>query len=174
MNIEVDEMALCLRKNSTGEWVETTVRSISPTRATCRGWEFDWMKPERDGYRVYALRVKGESKIQGMIAMKDDPDNCAIKIDIVEAAPDNSPHNPTNLIGTKEYSGVGGHLFAEACRQSFEKGYGGFVYFTAKTNLIKYYADTLGAILINPRERVMAIDGPAAANLVNRYYGGGK
>ena len=174
IDIEVDEMTPCLRKNSTGELVDTTVRSISPTKATCKGWEFDWTKPERDGYQVFALRVKGERTIQGMIAMKDDPGNYAMKIDIVESAPQNNPHNPLNTSGTKEYNGVGGHLFAEACRQSFEKGYGGFVHFVAKTNLIPHYAKTLGAVLINPRERVMAIDGPAALALVQRYYGGGK
>jgi len=174
IDIEVDEMTPCLRKNSTGELVDTTVRSISPTRATCKGWEFDWTKPERDGYQVFALRVKGERKIQGMIAMKDDPGNYAMKIDIVEAAPQNNPHNPLNTSGTKEYNGVGGHLFAEACRQSFEKGYGGFVHFVAKTNLIPHYAKTLGAELLNSRDRIMAIDGPAALALVKRYYGGGK
>jgi len=80
-------MAPCLRRNSTGELVETTFEKISPTKATCADWEFDWTRPERNGYDVYALYVKGERTIQGMIAMKDDPDNYAMKIDIVEAAP---------------------------------------------------------------------------------------
>ena len=159
MYIEVDEMTPRLRKNSTGELVDTTGRSISPTRATCKGWEFDWTKPERDGYQVFALYVKGERKIQGMIALKDDPGNFAINVDIVEAA----PHN-----------GVGGHLFAEACRQSFEKGFDGYAYFTAKSNLIRHYEEALGAKLINPRDRVMLIESRAALALVQRYYGGGK
>lgn len=166
-------MAPCLRRNNTGELVETMVRRISPTRASTREWEFDWTKPERGGYEVYALYAKGERAIQGLIALRDDPGNYAIRIDIVEAAPQNSPHNPANVTRQKKYAGVGGHLFAEACRQSFEKGYGGFVYFTAKTNLIQHYEETLGAVLVNPRERVMAIDGRAAAELVRRYYGGG-
>ena len=174
MEAEVDEMTPCLRKNATGEPVETTIRKVSPTRAMCRGWEFDWTRPERDGYEVYALRARGERAVQGMIAMRDDPENSAVKIDIVEAAPQNNPHNPLNVYGTKAYDGVGGHLFAEACRQSFEKGYGGFVHFTAKTNLIGYYQAAFGAVLINPRLRVMAIDAEAAAALVRRYYGGGR
>ena len=174
INIEVDEMTPCLRKNSTGELVDTTVRSITPTRSTCKGWEFDWTKPERDGYQVFALRVKGEREIQGMIAMKDDPSNYAISVDIVEAAPQNNPHNPANVLGTKEYNGVGGHLFAEACRQSFEKGFDGYVYFIAKSNLIRHYEEILGAKLINPRDRVMLIETRAALALVQRYYGGGK
>ena len=167
-------MTPCLRRNSTGELVETTVNKISPTRATCKGWEFDWTKPEQKGYDVYALRVKGERTIQGMIALKDDSENYAMKIDIVEAAPQNNPHNSLNTSGSKAYNGVGGHLFAEACKQSFEKGYGGFVHFVAKSNLIPYYTEALGAELINSKSRVMAIDGPAAFALVKRYYGGGK
>ena len=109
-----------------------------------------------------------------MIAIKDDPDNYAMKIDIVEAAPQNNPHNQLNTSGIKAYNGVGGHLFAEACRQSFEKGYGGFVHFIAKSNLIHHYAETLGAELLNPKSRIMAIDGQAALALVKRYYGGGR
>ena len=131
------------------------------------------MKPERSGYEVYALRVKGERTIQGMIAMKADPANMAMNVDIVESAPQNSPHNPTNISGTKEYNGVGAHLFAEACKQSFQKGYDGYVYFTAKTKLIEHYQNTLGARLINPRDGVMLIETGAALNLVKQYYGGG-
>ena len=167
-------MTPCLRRNSTGELVGTTVQHISPTKSTSRGWEFDWTRPERNGYEVFALRVEGEKVIQGLIAMKDDPKNYAINIDIVEAAPHNNPHNPRNTSGVKEFNGVGGHLFAEACRRSFDKGYGGYVYFKAKTDLIEHYEETLGAKLINPRERVMVIESRAALNLVERYYGGGK
>lgn len=106
--------------------------------------------------------------------MKDDPVNYGVKIDIVKAAPQNNPHNPTNTCGSKEYTGVGGNLFAEACRRSFEKGYGGFVHFIAKSNLVKHYQTELGAVLLDPKQRLMAIDGQAAAALVRQYYGGGK
>ena len=164
----------CLRRNSTGEWVETTVKRISPTRATCTDWEFDWTRPERNGYDVYALYVKGENAIQGMIAMKDDHANLAVNVDIVEAAPNNNPHNSVNKQHTKEYNGVGAHLFAEACRQSLDKGFDGFVSFTAKSNLIDHYEEALGAKLINPRDRVMLIETRAAQALVECYYGGGK
>ena len=78
-------MAPHLRRNNTGELVETMVRRISPTRASTREWEFDWTKPERGGYEVYALYVKGERAVQGLIALRDDPGNYAIRIDIMEA-----------------------------------------------------------------------------------------
>ena len=107
-----------------------------------------------------------------MVAMKAEASAKAVRIDVVEAAPHNNPHNPNNATKAKEYSGVGGHLFAEAARQSKEMGYGGFVYFQAKTNLIDHYQNELGAILINPKHRIMAIDEQAAKSLIDRYYGG--
>lgn len=172
IDVEVDEMTPCLRKVSTGELVETTIRRISPTRAMCKNWEFDWTRPERSGFEVYALRVKGDRAIQGMIAMKNDPTNLAVNVDIVESAPQNSPHNRLNTTGEKEYTGVGGHLFAEACRRSFEQGYDGFVYFKAKSRLVEYYERLLGAKLINAREHLMLIETKEALRLVERYYGG--
>lgn len=171
-DIAIDELSPCLRKASTGEIVDTTVKTIKPTRAKFSGWEFDWTRPNRDGFTVYALYAKGDSRIQGMVSMKADPSAKAVKIDVVESAPHNNPHNPNNVSNAKEYLGVGGHLFAEAARQSKKIGYDGFVFFQAKTNLIEHYQNELGAILINPRERIMAIDETAAKALIERYYGG--
>lgn len=172
IGIEIDEKTPCLRRAETGELVDTTIRKISPTKAACKGWEFDWTAPGRKGYDVYALRIKGDRAIQGMIALKDEPHNYAIHVDIVESAPWNNTHNALNTNNTKLYVGVGGHLFAEACKQSIDKGYGGYVYFTAKTNLIAHYEEMLGAELINARERIMIINGEAALRLVQRYFGG--
>jgi hypothetical protein len=171
-DITIDELSPCLRKANTGEIVDTTVKAIKPTRANFSGWEFDWTKPNRDGFTVFALYAKGDNRIQGMVSMKADPSAKAIKIDVVESAPHNNPHNPINVSNAKEYLGVGGHLFAEAARQSKKLGYDGFVFFQAKTNLIEHYQNELGAILINPRERIMAIDENAAKILIERYYGG--
>lgn len=63
-------------------------------------------------------------------------------------------------------------LFAEAVKQSFEHGFDGVVYFKAKTDLIEHYQNELGAVLINPRERIMAIDERSAKNLYDRYNKG--
>ena len=45
----------------------------------------------------------------------------------------------------KMYQGVPGNLVANACKQSVEKGYSGYVSFDAKTSLIKHYQQTLFA-----------------------------
>lgn len=45
----------------------------------------------------------------------------------------------------KLYEGVGGNMFAFACKVSKDSGFGGFVSFISKTSLIEYYTKTLGA-----------------------------
>lgn len=63
-------------------------------------------------------------------------------------------------------------MVAEAVRESFKQGFGGYVYFTAKSDLIRHYQEELGATLINPRLRIMAIEERSAKKLYDRYYGG--
>ena len=66
------------------------------------------------------------------------------------------------------YEGVAGNLVAFAYKISFQKGYEGFVAFTAKTKLIKHYEETLGAYhFMNQR---MIIDSEAAKFLVKKYF----
>lgn len=166
--IDTDELTPCLKRLSDGKYIDTEVLEIHPTRKAFKDWEFDWTKPERDGYMVRAIKVTGDDRIQGMVALKADPKNYAVVVDIVESAPFNNPHN--KLFKEKEYSGVGGHLFAEAVRESYKLGYDGFVFFKAKTNLIDYYEKEFKAQLINPRERIMMIDEKAAKDLYEKYY----
>lgn len=45
----------------------------------------------------------------------------------------------------KLYEGIPGNLFAFTCKMSWDKGYQGFVSFTAKTKLVEHYVNTLGA-----------------------------
>lgn len=170
INIEIDTLTPCLLNTKTGKVVQTTVEQIHPKKSDFKEWEFDWSKPEKEGYSVYALKADGDARIQGMVALMDNPKNMAFAIDIVEAAPHNSPHNK-NFSGNKEYEGVGGHLFAEACRQSNEKGYDGFVTFVAKTKLIDHYKQTLGAIQIGNTQN-MYINETEAKKLIDHYYGG--
>lgn len=166
--IEIDELTPCLRRMSDGELVNTTVFDVSPTKEEFKDWEFDWTLPEKNGFTVRAIKVDGDNRIQGLVALKPDPASMAVHVELVESAPFNNPHN--ELFVKKEYSGVGGHLFAEAVKQSYKYGFDGFVYFTAKTKLIEYYEEELGAVLMNPKERIMAIDERSARKLYERYY----
>jgi hypothetical protein len=166
--IEIDELTPCLRRLSDNQIVDTNVFDISPTKKDFKDWEFDWTLPEKQGFTVRALKALGDDRIQGLIALKPDKANYAVQVDIVESAPFNNPHN--KQYKNKEYAGIGGHLFAEAVKESYKQGFDGFVYFKAKTNLVKHYEAELGAVLINPRERIMAIDERSAKKLYDRYY----
>jgi len=51
-----------------------------------------------------------------------------------------------NIGKQKIYEGVAGNLVAYACKISFQKGFEGYVAFTAKSQLIEHYEKTLGTV----------------------------
>lgn len=82
----------------------------------------------------------------------------------MEAAPDN--------VGKKgKFKGVGAHLFAIACKLSWDNGNDGYVQFVAKTDLIEHYIDTLNAKRID--WHTLYIDTYGASELINKYFGKG-
>ena len=82
-------------------------------------------------------------------------------MDLLESAPFNIGQN-------KLYEGVAGNLVVYACKVSFQKGFDGFVAFTAKTRLIQHYEKTLGAFHF--KNQRMIIDSRAAKRLVEKYF----
>ena len=66
------------------------------------------------------------------------------------------------------YEGVAGNLVAFACKISFQKGFDGFVVFTAKTKLIKHYEENIGAYHF--KNQLMIIQTESAKKLVNKYF----
>ena len=159
IDIHIDEFTNCLRRTKDGELVDTYFKQVENKKLPTQkdGWKFNWKKHDV----VYGLYTKDNNQLQGLLNFIDMKENNAIKVNLVE----NNPINRKN----KDYLGVGGHLFAEACRISKEKGYGGFIYFDAKTNLIDYYERELGAKLISDQR--MFIDEVNAKKLVEKYYG---
>ena len=170
VDLDVDELTPCLRRLKDNEIVDTEVFEIKPTKKEFSNWEFDWTLPAKQGYAVYAIKAKGDERIQGLVAMKSDRNNYAYEVLLAEAAPFNNPHHKTFV--KKEYNGIGGHLFAEAVKRSMQDGFGGAVYFVSKTNLIEHYKKELGAHILDDRNRRMFIDEKAAKKLYERYFGG--
>jgi hypothetical protein len=76
---------------------------------------------------------------------------------------------PWNIEG-KTFLGVGPHLFAIACKESFDLGFDGFVTFVAKTQLVDHYVKALSAKILNPKTRQLVIDTEAAKQLVSTYF----
>lgn len=97
-----------------------------------------------------------------MIALKHIRDQYYTHVDIVEAA-------PCNIGKNGKYKGVGAHLFAIACKLSWDVGNEGYVQFTAKTDLVEHYRQTLEAHNID--WNTMYIDSYGAIKLIHKYFG---
>ena len=159
---------LYLERLSDNVKVRTIIKEIKYSKNEFKNWLFDWSKTEKKAYKILALYVEGDNRIQGAISIRENLQNRTIEIDIVESAPFNSSYN--KKIKDKEYNGVGICLFVEVCKRSFENGYDGYVEFTAKSNLVKYYMDNMRAIPIDAQR--MYINTSGAKWLIEKYYGG--
>ena len=97
--------------------------------------------------------------MQGLLSVTIEQDH--VFVDLLESA-------PFNIGKQKIQEGVAGNLVAYACKISFQKGFEGFVAFTAKTKLIDHYEKTLGAYHF--KNQRMIIDTQAARILVEIYF----
>ena len=123
IDIEIDGLTNCLVNRITDKKCDTQYRLISKTitkaeaeEMKTKGWLFDWSIPQLQGCDVYELLLKDTDERQGLIAIRHVRAQLYTHIDIVEASPENR--------GTKgKYQGVGAHLFAIACKLSWDVGH---------------------------------------------------
>jgi hypothetical protein len=160
----IDKITNSIEDAVTGKSLDTEVQPLLlvdfKTILKKNGWRFNWKMECKYGERqVYKLVITGDGCIQGLLSLQ--PAENYVEMHLIETAPHNYGH-------LKKYVGVPGNLVAFACKLSFDFGFEGFVGFTAKTQLIKHYADTLGAELIFKNR--MSISGNSAKKLVNSYY----
>lgn len=91
---------------------------------------------------MYALVIEGTVDIQGLVALKHRKELNATYVAWMCAAPQNNPQ----LTEFPKYSGVGGHLFAIAGRESLLAGLGGAIYgYAANEKVLKHYVEKLRA-----------------------------
>jgi hypothetical protein len=126
-----------------------------------KGWNFSWKSEFNDIKKeVYKLTIEHNPNIiQGLLSLTIESDH--IYMNLLESSPFNIGKN--NL-----YEGVAGNLVAYACKLSFQKGFQGFVAFTAKTQLIEHYEKTLGAFHF--KNQRMIIETEASKFLVEKYF----
>ena len=126
-----------------------------------KGWKFNWKSEYNDLTReVYKLTiVNNPDIIQGLMSVSIERDH--VFMNLLESA-------PFNLGKNKLYEGVPGNLVAYACKLSFQKGFEGFVAFTAKSKLIKHYEQALGAYHFKNQRMIIATE--AAKRLVMKYF----
>lgn len=165
IDIEIDKLTNSLENIITGDSFPTDViiteSSDFKTITKKEGWLFDWRaefkKPDRDVYKLTI--VNNQSVIQGQISLSVRTDH--VYIDLIESAPFNKGK-------TKVYAGAPGNLVAFACRLSFQRGFEGYLSFLSKTNLIKHYEKTLGAIHVGGS--LMIINTISALKLIDKYF----
>jgi hypothetical protein len=126
-----------------------------------KGWNFDWKSEFNDIKKeVYKLTIEqNQNIIQGLLSITIEADH--IYMNLLESSPFNIGKN-------KLYEGVAGNLVAYACKLSFQKGFQGFVAFTAKTQLIEHYEKTLGAFHF--KNQRMIIETEPSKFLVEKYF----
>lgn len=161
----IDKLTNSIENTITGEVFETEVTEIVKKNAyqiKKTDWLFDWRNEYKDSAnKVFKLTtINNPNIIQGLICLTEKQDH--IFMPLIENAKFNKGFN-------KLYKGVAGNLVAFACKNSFEKGYDGFVSFVAKTKLIEHYMNTLGAKQFGNSNR-MFINTNEAFRLVNQYF----
>jgi len=167
IDVEIDVLSPCLIDTATGKICDTLFSRAKKDElkgAKKRGWRFNWAAKDLDSSEIYKVTVKGDTRIQGLIALKDTPGGNAVYVNIVETA----PHNAGD---SRKYDGVGGHLFAIAIKRSLDLGYGGYLFMDAKNmKLVDYYNRQFGAERIGGVHPYrMILDEEAAKNLIEVY-----
>lgn len=162
ISVLIDKITDCLVRVSDGKVCNTSFYEKTSRfhPSDYKGWKFNWQQTQKDGFTVYELMVDGDPLVQGRISLRLE--GGVANVDIVETAPHNYGHDG-------KYEGVGGHLFAIACKLSKEAGFDGVVCFTSKYDLIEYYTEHMKATLLYGQR--MAIYEDAAQWLIEKYFG---
>jgi hypothetical protein len=154
-----------LLRKETGKFVETTILPLQKDDLKKLykklGWNFSW----RDQFKanpagIFKLVTREEPDvIQGVVDLERKENYVLVRL---------AESNPHNVRKPQKYIGVGAHLFAYACKVSFESGFGGEIAFDSKTGLIEHYRAVLGAELVGGTR--MIIRWKNAEILLNSYY----
>ncbi len=165
IDIEIDKLTNSIENATSGDSFDTEINVLTKQELKFitkgNGWKFDWKYEfEQKERTIYKLSIKGNRDvIQGLVSCSDERDH--IFMHLIESAPFNIGKN-------KVYVGVPGNLVAFLCKESWDKGYEGFVSFLSKTKLIEHYEKMLGAIHIGNHK--MIIFPKEALKLIKQYF----
>jgi hypothetical protein len=165
LEIEVDKLTNSILNTISGDSFPTDVHIVDKNdlkKITQKnGWLFNWAAESKlKDRKVFKLTIRNNPDIvQGLLSISDFKDH--FYLHLIESA-------PFNLGRHKLYEGIPGNLFAFTCKESWDKGYQGFVAFASKTKLIEHYEKTLGATHIGSQK--MVIFPQEALKLIRKYY----
>ena len=171
IDIWIDDLVPCLRDTKTGELKETVVFRIESRKylkafSKENGWKINWNEIPSQ-VEVYALALKENNAIQGLVAIRNDYDSKAVYLHWACSAPWNNKHD----FGEQKYSGVGGHLFAIAADKSISWGYDGVMHgFAANSKLLEHYINVFKAEYLGMLHQYQFfINEQSAKNLLEVY-----
>ena len=165
LDFVIDKLTNSIQNTVSGDSFQTEVSTFTMKdlkQATKKNlWKFNWKQELSNNSReVYKLTiVNNPDIIQGLISFTLKSDH--IYMNLIESA-------PFNLGRNKIYEGVAGNLVAFACKVAFQRGFDGFLSFTAKTKLIEHYEKTLGAYHFG--NHLMILETKASSILVEKYF----
>jgi hypothetical protein len=165
LNFIIDKLTNSIENTVSGDSFQTEVSTFTAKdlkqTTNKNGWQFNWKQElSNKSKEVYKLTIVNNLDIiQGLISFTIKSDH--IYMNLIESA-------PFNLGRNKIYEGVAGNLVAFACKVSFQRGFDGFLTFTAKTKLIEHYEKTLGAYHFG--NQLMILETKASSILVEKYF----
>ncbi|WDF79337.1 hypothetical protein ACFGVS_13700 [Mucilaginibacter sp. AW1-7] len=165
LNLVIDDLTNSIRQLNSGESLETELSLATKEDMKFaikkNKWHFTWKTEFNEQDRlVYKLTTVDEPDvIQGLISLSDKEG--FVYVHLAESA-------PINFGPDKKHEGVGGNLFAFACKRSWDAGNEGFVSYQAKTDLIRHYEEVLGAVHVGGHN--MIIYPQEALFLIKQYF----
>ncbi len=165
VDIEIDVLSESVVEVSTGKVFKTQVLKANTqfinTIHKKNGWKFNWKKEAKEQNRIVFKMVldMNKSVLLGMLCIELKTDHFHIHL---------AEKSPNQFGKSNKYEGIGGNLFAFACKYSLENGFEGVVAFIAKTKLIEHYSVTLGAVLL--KNQRMFILKEQAEFLIKKYF----
>ena len=164
---------MVLEDVSNGEELEAVIEPMTPDdfktvkKDKVRFNSFNW-----NAYKnreVYKIRLASEDTILGLMCLKDHPADGvnAIEIELLEVGVDNRR-------GKKRLANIAGCLIAFACRESFKRGYEGWVFLVPKSYLLKHYSSKYGFIHVPVKtqerpEGFMELNTSNSLRLIKKY-----
>lgn len=141
--------------------VTRTITQEEAAELKMQHWKFDWSIPHQEGCEIYALRLKNDDEVQGMVALKHARDQFYTNLFYAEVA-------PSNTRSDRKYQGVVRCLFAVACKLSWDVGNEGYVLFRTTSSLWDEHVEMLNAKSIS--NDALYIDSYGAAALIDQYF----
>lgn len=136
------------------------------------GWQTNWTsKAASDMPNKVALRRSDDNELLGLMSYDLNEKGLAVEIIYIESA----GHSNANLLketgGRKKYVGVAKALFAYAVKVSMDAGFGGVLYFRAKTSQLRdHYIKKFGAVPLGQYDPFrLIIWEDAAEEIISEY-----